>query len=130
MEKLSSIKNILIGKPSLITVFFLCTFSSSLLANNTWTLVGDLKNPRSYHSATALNDSQILITGGSSDSTQLNSAEIFSINDSQWQLISNINQARQNHAAILLDDGNVLITGGSNSTNDLSDDFSRGTTFS
>lgn len=102
-----------------VTLFILLGFISPLYANNTWSLAGDLKNPRSNHTATTLNSTQVLVTGGDLDSVLLNSAEIFNLNTNSWSLTSSMNHKRQNHVAVLLDDGRVLIAGGSGASADL-----------
>ncbi|MDX2465001.1 MAG: kelch repeat-containing protein [Porticoccus sp.] len=115
------IKIKLVKKTSFITTFLfaLLGFSSSLYANNTWSLVGNLNTPRAYHSATTFNGTQVLVAGGNSASVLLNSAEIFNQGTSLWQSTSSMNQARQQHAAVLLDDGRILIAGGSGESSDL-----------
>lgn len=100
-------------------LFLLVGFSSSLYANNTWTLAGDLNNSRNFHTATTLNNGQVLVSGGDTDSVLLDSAELFDSATSLWTLTTSMNIKRKNHAAVLLDDGRVLVTGGSGTSSDL-----------
>jgi len=94
-------------------------FSAPLSANNTWTLTGDLNNPRIHHSSTVLNSQQVLVAGGDMDSVLLDSAELFDPSTSQWTLTTSMHQKRQKHVAVLLDDGRVLVAGGSGVSTDL-----------
>jgi N-acetylneuraminic acid mutarotase len=67
------------------------------------------------HSATLLNDGSLLVTGGSSVSseTTLNSAEIYDPVAGTFTLLPNtLNAARVGHSATLLSNGQVLIAGG------------------
>ena len=100
----------------LIAVFSLNT---SVYANDSWSRMGDLTNPRAFHSATALNNSQALVTGGSLDTNVLDSVEQFDVGTAQWTLKASMIEARQRHVAVLLDDGRVLVAGGNGSTSDL-----------
>lgn len=75
--------------------------------------VGDLNEGRYNHTATLLNDGQVLVTGGTSDGkTALGSAELFNPVNEKWSATSKISKARMRHTATLLDSGKVLIVGG------------------
>ena len=99
-----------------ITLLILFGFTSTLYANNTWTLTGDLNTPRSKHTSTQLNSNQVLITGGVSLEVNLNSTEILNLNTSLWTYTTSMNQPRRSHLAILLNNGRVFVTGGSDRT--------------
>ena len=75
--------------------------------------------PRSNHTATLLNNGQILITGGLSNafetSTALPSAELYNPATGTFTATGSMSTARWGHAATLLNSGKVLITGGSQS---------------
>lgn len=97
-----------------ILLLLVLPYTSSVHANNTWALVGDLNTPRSGHTSTQLNANQILITDGLMVDTLLSSTEILNLNTGQWSYSTNMVQARRNHAASLLDNGQVLVVGGYN----------------
>ncbi|HLJ79792.1 MAG TPA: kelch repeat-containing protein, partial [Acidobacteriaceae bacterium] len=83
---------------------------------NPWTSTGPLVQARSGHTATLLNNSTVLISGGSSGSQVLNTLEVFNAaagsNGSFTLLPATMSSARTMHAAALLEDGRVLIVGG------------------
>ena len=80
-----------------------------------------MSSPRHHHTATALGDGRVLITGGRNDlGTSLKTAEIFApstpITLSAFSSTGLMTLARANHSATALSDGSVLIAGGT-STN-------------
>lgn len=91
-------------------------------ATNTWTLTGSLNQGRKEHSATALADGRILVTGGNDPTNVayypatfvLNSAEIYNPATGAFTSVGPMNEYRLAHQATLLNDGRVLITGGYN----------------
>ena len=82
-------------------------------STQTWTHVADLKIPRQNHTATLLNDSRILITGGYSGDV-LSECEIFDPSTGVVTAVASLNLARHDHSATLLGDGKVLVLGGRN----------------
>jgi len=84
--------------------------------NNTFTSVGNMTTPRTFHTATLLLDGRVLIAGGNSDvaGTNLNSAEIFNPITNTFSSVGNLNSKRFYHTENLLSDGRVLIAGGNN----------------
>ncbi len=71
-------------------------------------LVSELTSARSGHTATRLDDTKVLITGGDAGGT----AEIFDAATGTSAATGSLNAARSGHTATKLADGRVLITGG------------------
>ncbi len=71
-------------------------------------LTGSLLTARSGHTATRLDDGNVLIVGGD----EAGSAEIFDSSSSSSTFAGSLNTARSGHTATRLGDGRVLITGG------------------
>lgn len=80
-----------------------------------WNSTGSLNQPRQYHSATLLNNGQVLVAGGlsfSAPSGERASAELYDPVTGSWGLTGMMNLARYYHTATLLNDGKVLVVGG------------------
>jgi N-acetylneuraminic acid mutarotase len=83
-------------------------------AANTWWLTGSMNTGRTVHTATPLSDDRVLVTGGNSGTSALNSGEIYNPATSTLSLITSMSTPRYYHTATLLSDGRVLVTGGNN----------------
>lgn len=72
---------------------------------------GNIKRSRSFHTATLLDDNNILLTGGWAGGR---STEIVSTDMGAYvgQSVAKMNFSRASHRAVKLDNGSVLITGG------------------
>lgn len=70
---------------------------------------GEINDTRSFHTATVLNDGDLLLTGGWHANM---SAELYDHQEKRSQKISNMKFPRVEHRALKLNSGNVLITGG------------------
>ena len=82
-------------------------------ATGTWTATGSLTTGgRALHTATALRDGRVLITGGWNGSAALSSAEIYDPAAGTFSATGSMSTARANHRQRILFDGQVLITGG------------------
>ncbi len=86
--------------------------------SGTFAGTGSLSSPRVAHSATLLNNGQVLIVGGAKgrypNQTLFTSAELYDPAVGTFTLtLGSMSIVRHKHAAILLTDGKVLITGGS-----------------
>jgi hypothetical protein len=79
-------------------------------ATNLWTTVGNLNTPREGHTATLLNNGQVLVVGGAVP-VVTTSSELYDPTTGTWSVAPGIG-TRYLHAATLLPDGTVLITGG------------------
>jgi len=78
---------------------------------------GSMIATRRDHTATALPDGKVLITGGyvyTGSRRTMNSAELYDPVTGTFSPTGSMNTARNSHTATLLPDGNVLITGGYN----------------
>jgi hypothetical protein len=76
---------------------------------------GPMRQARTGHTATVLQDGNVLITGGSSKDWEIepiDSCELFSPPSASFLPAYSLNHARHGHDAVLLDDGRVLIAGG------------------
>lgn len=77
--------------------------------------VAGMVERRAAHTATALNDGRVLLTGGFvSGEEALDSAEIYTPSTQSFSSITPMNVGRQSHTATRLNDGTVLIAGGFN----------------
>lgn len=81
---------------------------------NTWTMAQPaMTDARTGHTATLLNDGDVLIAGGSNSNGTLASLELFSAATETFSPVGAMSSPRQGHAATALNDGRVLIIGGS-----------------
>ena len=95
--------------------------TSSELYNSTsesFTASGSMNFGRTGHTATLLQNGNVLVTGGDGDSTDapIASAELYSSAAGTFSTAGNMTTARVGHTAVLLASGLVLIAGGQNST--------------
>ncbi len=81
---------------------------------------GNMTAPRAGHTATALPDGKVLITGGmQKEGVFLASAEIFDPATRRFFTTGQMSAARVGHTATLLPNGKVLITGGADTGGNL-----------
>jgi Galactose oxidase, central domain/Kelch motif len=89
-------------------------------ASGTWTSTGTLNTPRSAHTATLLQNGQVLVTGGEDVAHNvLSSAELYNPATGKWIFTGSMATPRVEHTATLLPNGEVLVAGGFNSQNPL-----------
>ena len=101
-----------------------------VLSGTTWSssnLVTQLPAAREGHTATLLANGNVLITGGKSGATTLNTTTVFNPSSGKgtWTASGNLTAARQQHTATLLStsvlaNGQVLVSGGSSGSASLS----------
>ncbi len=85
--------------------------------NRTWTRTGQLAVGRQFHSATLLQDGEVLVAGGFSDCDDdfcedTRTAELYDPTSGLWSQTGTMQQARELHTATLLPDGDALVAGG------------------
>lgn len=83
----------------------------------TWTMTGTLNESRGEHTATLLNNGQVLVVGGYAGPSGLRaSTELYDPNSGLWTMTGSLSgPARRQHTTTLLPNGNVLVAGGSGS---------------
>jgi len=83
-----------------------------------WALVGRMIVPREGHTATRLQNGQVLIAGGdTTNEITVTSAELFNPTTNVFSLTGNMHQARNEQGVALLLNGQVLVAGGSGNPN-------------
>lgn len=81
--------------------------------SGTWAVTGTMNTGRLAHSATLLQNGQVLVAGGiNSADLAIASAEVFNPATGQWTVTGSMLTTRYSHAAVLLPDGTVLVAGG------------------
>jgi hypothetical protein len=78
--------------------------------------VASMTAERAGHTATLLQNGDVLITGGIGSGRILDSAEVYRAARGVFEPAGPMSSRRERHAATLLDNGAVLITGGSSGT--------------
>ncbi len=85
-------------------------------ATGQWTVTSSMPTPRYLHTATLLNDGEVLVTGGQNDSGILSSAELYNPFTGTWSTTGSMTVAREEYGAALLQNGEVLVAGGNTPT--------------
>jgi hypothetical protein len=96
------------------------TLSSAELyspATGTWSATGSMATARSDHTATLLQNGQVLVAGGQGTCVNvscpaLSSAELYNPATGTWAPTGSMGVAREGHTATLLPNGQVLAAGG------------------
>lgn len=91
-------------------------------AHGTFAFTGSMHSARAFHTATLLNDGQVLVAGGlcanaagdCGSGTVLTSAELYNPSTGRWTATGSMSTPRYNHTATLLANGQVLVMGGVN----------------
>jgi Kelch motif/Galactose oxidase, central domain len=83
--------------------------------SGTWSSTADMMAPRWAHTATLLQDGNVLVAAGVGvESDASNAAELFDPATNAWYSTGNLNVSRFSHTATLLQNGKVLVARGSN----------------
>jgi hypothetical protein len=90
------------------------TFGSIAVSITQFQTTGNMEVARVSHTATLLNDGEVLIAGGTDGNVILSSAELFNPTSGIFTPTGNMSVPRESHTATLLNNGKVLITGGIN----------------
>jgi len=82
-----------------------------------WVITASMPHARNGHTATLLNDSKVLVTGGVYDEpvagiVYCNQCALYDPVAHVWSSTASLQIARANHRAVLLSDGRVLVCGG------------------
>ena len=90
-------------------------------STHTWTFTSGMSTARAHHTATALSDGRVLVTGGSDAwDNLLASAEIYDPASAKWSPVESMHTGRTYHSAVLLESGQVLVAGGAGTDVELS----------
>ena len=82
-------------------------------ATGKWAATGSMTTAREDHTATLLNNGQVLVTGGvNTAGATLTSAELYNPATGKWALTGSMSTPRETQEATLLPSGNVLVTAG------------------
>lgn len=81
-------------------------------ATGTWAITGSMSTTRSQHTATLLQNGQVLVAAGTNLCCILSSAELYNPSTGTWATTGSLSTARYNHTATLLTNGQVLVAGG------------------
>jgi hypothetical protein len=82
-------------------------------ATGRWKETGGLNSARISHTASLLNNGQVLVAGGQDNSGFLSSAELYDPTTAMWTVTASLNSARNVHTATTLPNGQVMVAGGS-----------------
>ncbi len=82
-----------------------------------WVPTGNLRTPRYGHTATLLANGKVLVVGGATNGSILDSAELYDPATGTWSVTGRLNAAHADHTATLLPNGQVLVVGGVNIVN-------------
>jgi N-acetylneuraminic acid mutarotase len=100
---------------ALFAIWFVATSTVPAFAqgSGTWTATGSLNTGRTAHTATLLQNGQVLATGGEDSSKNiLSSAELYNLATGKWTVTGSTATPRVDHTATLLANGEVLVAGG------------------
>jgi len=78
----------------------------------TWTTVNALRVEHMFHTATLLNNGQVLVVGGLSNSDLTPDVELYNPATGTWSTTDSLALTRREHTATLLSTGMVLVAGG------------------
>lgn len=79
---------------------------------HSWSPAASMATARSGHTATLLDNGEVLVTGGGTGSVAGASAELYDPGTDRWSAAASMATARTGHTATLLPNGTVLVAGG------------------
>ena len=91
-----------------------CSFPALAGTSGTWANTGSMNIDRFAHTATLLQNGQVLVAGGGGSAGIQASAELYNPATGKWTFTGSMTTARYFHTAVLLPSGEVLVPGGSN----------------
>lgn len=116
---------LVVGGGNVAAPTFAATASAEIYdpATNSWTLVAPMSRARTLHTATLLNDGEVLVAGGAtaytgSLGTVTATAEIYDPRADTWHAAAPMSVARYIGSAVRLANGQVLVAGGWSYTTD------------
>ena len=101
--------------------FFFVTNSAEIYdpATGIWSVIASLNTERGSHTATVLQNGEILVAGGTNggingdlDTDPITNAELYDPRTGRWSITASLNAPRESHTATLLPDGKVLAAAG------------------
>ena len=101
--------------------FFFVTNSAEIYdpATGIWSVIASLNTERGSHTATVLQNGEILVAGGTNglingdlDTDPITNAELYDPRTGRWSVTASLNAPRESHTATLLPDGKVLAAAG------------------
>lgn len=113
ISRSAAIRSLISG--GLLTFSLVASIPQSLRAqtSGTWASTGALNTPRTAHTATLLQNGQVLVTGGEDLANNfLTSAELYNPATGKWTVTGSTATPRVDHSATLLPNGEVLVAGG------------------
>jgi len=81
-------------------------------ATGKWTATGSMTTPRYLHTATLLDDGNVLVAGAEHNDGILASTELYNPGNGKWTATARMITARTQQFAVKLADGKVLVAGG------------------
>lgn len=90
------------------------------LASGNFSKTGSMNEARLYHTATLLDNGEVLVVGGIYGLAAEQTAEVYDPAKGKFTLTGNLNTGRWMHQAVLLPDGRVLVAGGFDTNNNYS----------
>ncbi|MDO9313538.1 MAG: IPTL-CTERM sorting domain-containing protein [Burkholderiaceae bacterium] len=101
-------------QPLWVRVLVLCTLLLATLAASAqgFNTALPMATARNQHTATLLPNGKVLVTGGFSGGSVINSVELYDPASNSWSAAGAMATARYRHTATLLPSGKVLVTGG------------------
>jgi len=85
--------------------------------SGTWSTTGSMSTGRYAITAVVLKDGKVLVAGGISGSTVVNTAEVYDPATGAWTSTGNMKMGRAYYVAVLLPNGKVLVAGGCTNSN-------------